>query len=435
VRLLLLLLLPAYASAASVAVVGVHGDGRLDDEDLRSLHGDLVVAVEQAGLQPLAGEPLSELLRPARQAVVDAVFLEPVRRSFEEGRVLYEQAQPELARGALERAAEAEAEVAEFVTDPRLSVDVWLYQGLVAFSLGDDAGATEAFSEVVRRDPDRVLDSLDYPPNIVDLFGQVRADVAGGPGADLSVSIAGGAPGRVYLDGRLLGSAPTVATGVPPGEHRLLVEGPSGRWFERLRLTEGAKAVEATLEQRGLAAAEDRGFDGARSSATRRLYRQVGEAAATDLVLVAAVDADGNLGITLWSTHSGTFAQAVAFSLAGAPGKQGKQLQGVVARLAEVLDEGGRIRAEQVAARGISMRLGANPVLNELLFAEPKPVVAPSGTGEPSEPVVERKKPKPGAIAAAVIGGVLGAAGAGVGIYFAARPPPEPPGSLVIRFP
>jgi len=431
--LLLLLLISAPASAATVAVVGAHGDGRLDDDALTALHGDLVAAVEAAGLVPVHGEPLSELLRPARQNVVDAVFLEPVSRAFEEGRVLYEQAQPELARGALERAAEAQLGVAEFVTDPRLSIDVSLYLGLVHLSLGDETAARAAFSEVVRRDPDRVLDSLDYPPKIVALFDEVRAEVTGGAGTLLDVAVAGELPARVYLDGRLLGSAPTSTAHVPAGEHSLLVDGgAAGRWFERLPLTDGAtRLVEAELVERGLDAAEDRGFDNARSGATRRLYREIGEAAATDLVLVAGLDADGNLGLTLWSTRSGTFSEAVSFSLGGAPGKQGKVLAAVVGKMAEMLGDDGSILPARVAAKGISLRIGRNPVLNDLLFGRPPPVLA----GVPGEPVVERPKPKPGPIIAAVVGGVLGAAGAGVGIYFAVRPEPQSPGGFVIHFP
>lgn len=165
------------ATGVTIAVVGVHGNGEQDDDLLRALGDDLVRGFADAGLEVRSGQAVGTMLEPERDRLLERVYLSPVTRAFDEGRVLYEKAQPDQAIEALERAQAALLESDEFLRDARLRVDVPLYLGLSWFALGEGARAEPAFAEVVRADPARVLDSLDYPPNIVETFDRVRGEL------------------------------------------------------------------------------------------------------------------------------------------------------------------------------------------------------------------------------------------------------------------
>lgn len=444
--LVLLVALPAVAGPAfasgqpSVAVVGVHGDGNQTPEDIEAITSDIVAGFKTAGYEVIHGTELRNRLFSARESIVDKVYLEPVRSSFDEGRLLYEKAQPEQAIVALAR-AEAQLEGAEeFLRDPRLTVGVQLYLGLCHISLGHEDDARLAFGEVVRMDPDRVLDTLDYPPRIVDLFDQVRAEVLAREGASLAVEVFEGAMGaRVFVDGRMAGTTPVVVSGLPPGFHTVLVDGGhEGRWFSELTLFEGEyRTISADLEQRGLAQGDDRDFEGPRSGVTRRLYRELAVATGTDLVALAAFDEVGDFRIGLYSGRNGTFSVDASASLAAAPGARAAFVRQLVERIALYSDSGGSIKAERVAADTIQLVAGGNPLLNSYLFGRAEQVAVDLTPRDLTpEPDLRRKPPKAAGVVVAIISGVLGAGGAAAAIYAGVSANQEPTvGVLVITVP
>lgn len=427
------------ATGVTIAVVGVHGNGEQDDDLLRALGDDLVRGFADAGLEVRSGQAVGTMLEPERDRLLERVYLSPVTRAFDEGRVLYEKAQPDQAIEALERAQAALLESDEFLRDARLRVDVPLYLGLSWFALGEGARAEPAFAEVVRADPARVLDSLDYPPNIVETFDRVRGELL----AEELGSIAIEAPGnaRVFVDGRLVGTAPAQVDGLPAGRHTLLVDGgTAGRWFEALELEPGESVErEADLQRRGLARASGDPVLPARSGTTRRLYRELATTSGVDAVAVAGFDEAGDFRLALYSARSDTFSVAVDASLAAAPGARSKYVKDLAGRVAQYVDEAGGVKAERVATEAIPLRLGGNPVLNQLLQgpepgAAPVASTAPAASADPAP--AARKGPHPGGIVALIVGGLLAGAGAGVGVYFATRPAPvDPGGALVIEFP
>ncbi|MCP4868217.1 MAG: PEGA domain-containing protein [Proteobacteria bacterium] len=437
-----LLMLPAAAGAVTVSVVGVHGNGNQDREALVQMSDDMVAGFKTAGLEVVHGEELRNRLFGSRETLVENVFLEPVRSAFDEGRILYEKAQPDGAVQALARAEQALDGVEHFVRDPRLSVDVQLYLGLAHLSLGNEDDARQAFSEVVRMDPNRVLDTLEYPPKIVELFESVRAEVVRLAGATLQIHSGHTTGARVYLDGRLVGTSPVTVDRLPPGKHTVLVDGGSeGRWFGSFTLRSGeVEEVAAELKTPSLGLGEGESMQEPRSSLSKRLYRELAVAAGTDLVAVAAFDEAGDFTLAIYSGRSSTFSVSAAASLAAAPGARSAFIRQLVERVARYSDDSGAIKEERVSAEAIPLLMGGNVQLNEYLFGAEDWRVADASATRPVDPEpapVRRAPPKAAAVAVAIIAGVLGAAGAGIGIGVGVSQANavDPGGVLVITVP
>jgi tetratricopeptide (TPR) repeat protein len=425
----------------SVAVVGVHGGGPQTPEELRSLGKDVADGFRIAARYDVVDSAgLRERFLPARAQLVDAVFLGPATAALQEGRVQYESARFDAAVEAFRRAESALAGNLEFARDQRLLVDIQLYLGLAYASMGAREDAREAFGEVVRLAPDRVLDTLQYPPKIVSLFDEARAEILARPGASLRIT----APPetRVYVDGRRVGEGDVLVPDLPPGFHVLLAEKDGvGRQFLELRLDEGQeRAVAVALQDVGLARVGEQRFETSRSGLTRRLYEEIARVAGTDLVAIAAFDEDGNLQLALYSARSDTMSKGVSASLQAAPDARTAYVKQLVERVALYADDSGAIKPDRVAVELPSLRIGENPVLNDLVFGAPPVVVAAvtpaveAPTEDPARVRRDRKPVKPGAVIGVILG-LLGAGGAATGIYFAVRPAPAPVGTLQITIP
>ena len=424
------------ASAAdrpSVAVVGVHGTGEQDEETLRGVDAAIVGGFRiDARYDVVASDDLSDRFLPARAQLLETVFLGAAKDAFQEGRIHYEAARFDQAIDALRRAESEVVAGTEFLHDQRLLVDVQLTIGLSYASMGQKDDAREAFGEVLRMAPDRVLDTLEYPPKIVGLFDQVRDEVLGLDPATLVIEAPQGA--QVFIDGRRVGAGNTTLDSLPPGFHTVLVEEEGkGRWFQEVTLEAGsARTLEPDLTQRGLGRGDDP-VEGPRSRLVRRLYREIARITGTDLVAMAAYDADGNFNLALYSARSDTFSEPLGASLRASPGARDAFVKQLVERVAIYADQTGAIKSERVDTETLPMRLGSNPVLNDLLFGSPVAAVAETTTDEPEEPRV-RKKVKPGAVVGVILG-ILGAGGAATGVYFAVRPKPEASGTFSITIP
>jgi tetratricopeptide (TPR) repeat protein len=425
---------------ATIAVVGVHGNGEQSLDALADIHAALVRGLRDGDrFVVVTGDEVRSRLEPKRGDILGKAYLGPARQAFEEGRVLYNQARPDEALEALDRATEALRDNEEFLRDQRLVVEIALHRGLTFEIRGDEDRAREAYTDVVRMAPDRVLDSLDYPPSTVALFDQARRkllDLGGGTlDLELDPTSTGSGPARIYLDGRLVGAAPAGLPRVPPGEHFVVLERDGGhRWFGRVEISSGETAQRTVvLRQRGLARLGE-GIQSERSGATRRLYRAIAEAAATDLVVVAGFDEAGDFRLSLLSRGANTFSLALTASLAAGPGARSAFVRQLVERISRYAERNGIIIAEKVDAKVIPIILGANPTLNEYLFVIPRadiPVVTTSTGGE-VEPT--RTGPPPGAILAIVLG-ILGGSGAAAAVYLGTNPPTGPAGTITVTVP
>jgi len=427
----------------SVAVVGVHGTGSESEKLLRSITGDIAKGfLDAASFDVFDADALSGRFLPARAQLMDAVFLGPADDALQEGRVQYESARFEQAIAAFRRAESAAANSLEFVRDQRLLVDIQLYLGLSYASMGSREEAQEAFGEVVRLAPDRVLDSLEYPPKIVSLFDEARSSILEREGSAIKIDAPEGT--RIRVDGRRVGEGSVLVSDLRPGFHVLLAEREgSGRHFSELNLAEGeTREVTVALKKLGLSRGGKTRFETERSSLTRRLYEEIARVSGTDLVVIAAFDSSGNLQLALYSARSDTMSESVEASLQAAPTSQSAYVKQLVKRLALSADESGAIKGDQVSAKVPKLMLGENPILGELIFGAPPDQVVPVADAtavapvdeEPARVRRERKPVKPGAVVGVILG-ILGAGGAATGVYFAVRPQPEPIGTLRITIP
>ena len=417
----------------SVAVVGVHGSGDKDEETLIAVDKSVLDGFKIAArYDVLSAEEMRERFLPARAQLLESVFLGAGRDAFQEGRIHYEAARFDQAIQALERAESEVIGGTEFLHDQRLLVDVQLYIGLSYASMGQKDEAREAYGEVLRMAPDRVLDTLEYSPKIVALFDQVRDEVLRRDPATRSVPAPAGAQG--FRAGRRGGAGSTTLPNLPPGFHTVLVEQDGGgRWFDELTLEAGkSRTIEPDLDLRGLGRGDDP-FEGTRSRFVRRLYQEVARVTGTDLVAIAAYDPDGNFSLALYSARSDTFSESLSASLRASPGARDAFVKQLVERVAIYADTTGAIKSERVTADTPTMRLGGNPVLNSLLFGSAPVAVAEVEVEEQPEPKT-RKPVKPGAVIGVILG-IIGAGGAATGVYFAVRPKAEASGTFSIAIP
>ena len=437
----LLLALPgiAYPSGkTSVVVFGPHGGGPQDAEFLRAISGELIAGFMESDLLPLHGAELNERLDSVRDILPERVFLSPVRDAVRSGQRLYRDAQPEEA-AALLRAAVPQLEAGRsFLRSPQLAVDLYLNLGLVELNLGNSAAAESAFAQVVRMDPGRVLDDLNYSPRIVATFSGVRDRVLGARSASLKVDP--GVPARAYLNGRLLGPTPIVVDRLPAGRHLLVVDGG----------TEGLATLEVALEENQQAAPvlqlkpgslyfDDESFAKSGDPLVRALYRQVGLASGADLVAISHFDPAGDFHIALYSSRSDSFSQGVSATLSAAPGSRAEYISGLVRRVAAEADLDGNIKPDRLAFGSPSVRLRDSAGLDALLWprAAAAPVEAPAGlvstgpkrSGPPPKKVL--------AVVGSILGGSLAAVGLGFGIDAAVKRANDhqPTGVLVITVP
>lgn len=438
--------LPAGSAEAgekpTIAVIGVHGDGREDAEALQRLSDDLIEGFIVSRLEPIHGEDLAVRIERSREVLPERVFLEPVRRAVDEGRQLYRQAQPERAATILQTAINTLEARRALLRSPQLAVDLFLNLGLAQLNLGQRSQAERSFEEVVRIDPNRILDDLNYSPKIVEAFDSVRRRVLGERSASIYIALPGEDPGaRVYIDGRLIGTTPITASRLPSGKHLVVVDGGElGLSSSEVILSAGQQLdLPVDLKPATLALPEER-FEPGRSMLVNSLYREIGLASGVDLVAVAAFGPKGDFHIALYSPRADAFSVEVVASLSAAPGERSAFVRQLVDRVSRYADENGNIRAERMAVGGISMRVSDNPVLDGLLW--PRPVEETIAvTPQTDDPLVRKKLPPPNpkviGVVAAIVGGSLGAVGIGFGINEALRNSGdrEPVGLLVITVP
>lgn len=372
---LLVLLAPVQADTAlpDLAVVGLHAPGAAAPEALR----ELVMSLEDTGrVDVVAPGDVARRIEGRESLILSGAFLGPGQRLLEEGRILYERADPEQAIPILEEAVRALGDGMAYATDNRPLADALLVLGFAQLVVGDDQAARETFGRVVILDPGRELDTVNYAPRIVEFYNDVRDEVlAAGTGALEVDAVQEGA--QVYLDGRRLGTTPLVVGDLPVGRHFLLVTGAQGyRTFGMVTIQPGKRSViRANLDHRALADPAEDPRDQERQVSW--LYRSLGEHVRADLVLLGGITPEGDLGLQLYSTRSGTFSKPLTTQLTERPGSAAADL---APALAAFVTSTGDIRGDKAHPQALVLDISANEVLADLLL-DPSP-------RQPTEPVV-----------------------------------------------
>ena len=295
------------ARLPEVAVVGVHVHG-LDEEGGELASARIGEAIERTQAMTYV-EPqfASAKLKGRESLVLEDFALSEGRALLEEGRVLYQNAEPDQAIPLLRQATqELEAGISATGTTDLL-IEAWLVLGLAQTGMGEMGAANEAFREVVVMDPSRQLDPISYPPDVVEAYSAVRAQVLAEGSGELVLSTTEGA--EVFVDGRSVGLAPVTVDELPAGRHRIFVTGEGGlRAYEEVLIEPGGvRKLSLPLDYRQITApAEDR--DG-RASQTERLYASVGAYCQTPLVLLAGETGEGQVAVLIYSSRSRNFSR------------------------------------------------------------------------------------------------------------------------------
>lgn len=364
-----------WAATPELVVVGIHAPGLTGapaEEAARRLADALDATGKVDGLAP---DEVRGRIAGRETLIVDTFALGPGRDALREGKVLYDRAQPDQAIPVLEQAAGQLAAGLAASTDVRDLHDALTLLGLAHAGLGNEAAARAAFRRSVTLDPSRQLDPVNYPPQIVALYAEVRAGAVKEAPARLSVSAPAGS--TMWVDGR---QTPPGELTMVPGEHYVLLRGPDGASaFEAVTLGAGQRRdLAVTLAPRaiGRPAADAAG----RSRQTRDLYRSIGQYTDRDPVLLAGVTGNGQVALQIYAPASGNFSRALT---ADAGNDAMGALVDLVPAAVAFLQENGDIKSDRVSPQVVPLDVSSNDVLAEMIF-EPRAPRAAVAEGAPS---------------------------------------------------
>lgn len=382
-------LLVGLASAAlpELVVVGVH-DPSLSPSAAAAAADRLAKAIDETGkVDAQAPSEVRTDIAGRETLILDTFALGPGRDALKEGKVLYDRAQPDQAIPSLEQAARLLAAGLAISTDTRDLHEALTLLGLANAGLGNVPAAKAAFRRSAVLDPTRQLDPVNYPPQIVSMYEEVRKAALGETQAKITINAPKGA--TAWLDGRqVLDTASDIS--IPAGDHYLMVRAETGEAdFQALSLKPGeVKGVITTLRPRavGQPAADGAG----RSRQTRDLYRSIGQYVDRDPVLLAGILPNGQVALQIYAPASGNFSKALT---ADAGGDAVGAMNDLLPSLLGFLGENGDVKSDRVSPQVVSLDVSANPVLAQMLF-DPQPVVvATSGPDVTTGPTEKKGAP------------------------------------------
>lgn len=344
--------------AVELLILGAHIDGSGSVDALLN-EADTFPGVNAVGPEEVKGR-----IRGRGPRIVDDALLAHGRSLLSEGRVLFEHA--DLA-GANKRIAESVAAFEKAMpgsTDARPLVEALLVQGNIGLAMGDREAGRVAFRQVVRMDPDRLLDPVHYPPKVLALFDEVRTEVRKRPTGSIRV-IVDDELASVHIDGRFVGVGPRLVDALPPGPHHVLVSGSGGlRTYAAVNVESGRKLeFRASLESYfiGQPAHSER----EREIQTSYLYRSLGDQATEGLVLIAGETGVDEVGIQLYEPRTGNFSTVIRRSSDGdALGALERMLPAVL----DLLTPHGSLAPTAVSTDALGLNLSSNPDLSRLLL-------------------------------------------------------------------
>lgn len=390
----------------SVGVVGVHR-AELDAAGQRRVVGALAEAIERTGrAEALTPAEVARTVQGREEVVLSDGLLGPGRRLLDDGRHLYNQAQPEEAIPVLRRAI-ASLELGQAAaTDVRDLWEAWMYLGTSLLAVERAEEADVAFRSAAALIPARSPNPGLFPPPVVEAWTAAR-DALRAQAVTLRIEAPGDA--RLVLDGVEVGRGSATVEGVLPGDHHLAARGDGVQAYERLTLFppsgdgEGRVVdVRLTLGPPTLGRAAEGAA--ARSRQTGALYRALGDHARNVDLLLLAGTTDDVLHLQLYSPPTDSFGQAVDVPIDG-------ELVDAAARgvplLFEAVGPDGALAVGHTSPLALPLDVGSNVALATLL-------VHPRPTPSPDRPKVARSGPR-------VLPLLLGAAGVaaiGTGAYF-----------------
>lgn len=417
--------LPSQSAEAgpTISFFGVHGNTEMDSEKVAEVNRWVALSLEDASnVQYRDLDQTGSAVFARRDDVLTEGFLGAARFELIGAQKLFESAQIEEAQASLDRALQLLDRWGEFLRDPQLVVDLYLYNGLCASWTGGTAKAEEWFARAAAVDPERSLDPVRFPEDVIALFNRVKESARRANPASLRIGPEAGAA-LVILDGKQVGVAP-ITLDVRPGRHYLAVSHPQkGRAFLTLDAQAGKEVTPRIEFGPGTLQAqrEPEEMEGKQSKRTQAVYERLARAAGTDLLLLASFDDTGNFRLQSYSRRDGRFSRPQVADVLLAQKGADEIVGRMVSKLVEATRPDGSLADDAVGTSIAPLYLGRNPVLNDLLLGNGRTTalgtgsaVAEAGTGatKPARVSVARRP-----WFWAILGGMV-AAGAGVGIGF-----------------
>lgn len=393
---LFLIVLPrAEAAAPKLAVVGIHAVEK-DQARAARLTDSLREAFRQSrAFNTLTEAAVTAALADHQVALREATFLAPARELRREARVYSEEAQFGKAVESLDQAEAFLLYFREHLTTNADYTELLETRAQLSLGLGDADRLDRDLHTLARIAPSARLDPLRFPPQTLDRFKQIQAEMlASTADLDLSSQPAGE---KLYLDGAERGATPTVLRGVPLGAHFLRLEDASGQvFFQDFYLSSaGTATLRGDLRPPRLHSATPR--DSAEAALNGpmliRIYQALGRFLKVDYLAISQLD-DSGLDLQLLNVSTGRVSSDYLAAFTGEGGDVPQQLRNLVRQLgAELSSDGMLVRSTSSAPK---LEPDSNHLLRHLYFgtlelngAAPQ-AVAPDASPKASRPFYKR---------------------------------------------
>jgi hypothetical protein len=339
------------------------------------------------GHDALQPAELAARVRGREEFIVQQVFAARGQRLLADGRILYQQAQPDDAATTVETSVPLLTEAVEYTKDVRALWDAWLLLANIEVSRADNAAAEQAVRRAVVLQAARRPDPAVVPPMIVEMYERLAAEAIASAG---TISLARVDEGTlVWVDGEL--REPKTMVSVPPGQHHVHVQTPNGQvGYMRVEVVSG-QATEPKLEVAEPALGSPSDTSGGRSQQIASLYESLGRLSRVDVVLLAGRVED-ELALQLYAPSVGAYSEVAYVEDAG---DLGATVDDLLELLDGVLQEGG-LDPDATTFVAAPLDISANPTLSSMLLApETGAVTAPLlGQGTTSVPTTSPREPR-----------------------------------------
>jgi hypothetical protein len=381
-----------------LVVVGMHVSSEHQDtngetqltEAAGRLKGFVVVEPDQVRVR----------LRGRGSRLVDEALQARGRDMLSEGRVLFDHADLESAKERIAGAVAILESAMAGSSDARHLIDALLVQGNIGLAMGNLDSARAAYKRVVQLDPDRILDSVHYPPKVVDLYAKVREAVRAVPYGTVEV-LSADPSATVVIDGRMRGQGSVTLRDIVPGFHHVLITGSSGHRDYRHVEVRPKQRTEVSASLNAFFIAQPAESESGRATQTARLYRVLGDQVTEGLILMGGQVGIEEVGLQLYEPRTGNFSRVLRQDVGADPMQS---LSVLVTQISALRSAQGMLSSEAVSTDELALDIGTNTTLAKVLFEPEK---------QTSTMVSKVRTPSPipwpiwAGIGSVVVGGVL----------------------------